>query len=192
MAGPKGFKDLQIAQREHDQAFHRDVFYRSSPARLRHYCLHYGKYVGRVARETAEGEELNKSLQSTLTDAMVISLALSDVLNVSLDNELEAAFGKPARAGLAGWASTIDTSKKKMALSQVRMYFLERGAVATGDLCKVAESLDHIEGLEPKSRLIEGLVAWLALILVCASNLGLDLEQSIEARWKEVEHKRIT
>jgi hypothetical protein len=192
MSVVKSLKELQIAQRTHDQSFHRDVFHLSSSDRVKHYCLHYAKYVGRVAKEADDGEELQRTLKRTLTDGMIISLAFSDVLNVDLDEQLESAFGKRKEPVLDGWYALIDTTKNRMEPSEVRSYFLERGATATGDLCKVAESLDHIESLEPRSLLVEGLVAWLALILVSARHMALDLVPSVEARWKVVEQKRVT
>ncbi len=192
MPAPKSLRELQRAQRDHDQAFHRDVFQRSSPDRVRHYCLHYGKYVGRLARAPPSGDELEAALKSTLTDAMIITLAFSDVLNVDLDEQLEAAFGKPSKAGLSGWTASIDISKSRMTPPETRDYAFEKGALATGDLCKVAESLDHIESFDPRSRLIEGLIAWLALLLVSSSHLNFDLVQAVEARWKEIERKRVT
>ena len=192
MAAPKNLKELQIAQRTHDQQFHRDVFHLASPERVKHYCLHFAKYVGRIVRETGDEEELKATLQVTLIDAMIISLAFSDVLNVDLDEALEATFGKRAKPGLDGWVSLIDTAKKPMDLSEVRAYAFEKGATATGELCKVAESLDHIESLDPRSLLTEGLIAWLALILVSANHLHIDLVASVETRWKEIERKRVT
>ena len=192
MPANKNLKDLQIAQRTHDQSFHRDVFHLASPERVKHYCLHFAKYVGRIARERGEDEVLKRTLQTTLTDAMIISLAFSDVLNVDLDEKLEEAFGKPSKAGLEGWASLIDSAKEPMELDGLRSYVFERGATATGELCKVAESLDHIESLEPRSLLVEGLVAWLAVILVAAHHLPMDLAANVESRWKEIERKRVT
>jgi hypothetical protein len=192
MVAAKSLQELQVAQRNHDHLFHRDVFHLSSPERVKHYCLHFAKYVGRIARETGEGTELKRTLQATLTDAMIISLAFSDVLNVDLDGQLEEAFGNRAKPGLEGWVAVIDSGKKPMGLSEIRSYAFERGASATGELCKVAESLDHIESLEPRSLLLEGLVAWLAVILVCAHHLQFDLVAAVEARWKDVERKRVT
>lgn len=192
MAPPKTLKDLQLAQRNHDISFHRDVFYRSSPDRVRHYCLHFGKYVGRLAKAPSDGEGLNAVLSSTLTDAAIICLALSDVLNVDLDEQLESAFGKPSKAGIEGWAALIDVSGTTMPASQVRDFTMMRGAQATGDLCKVAESLDHIEAFDPRSALLEALVAWLSVILVASTQLRFDLLSGIEARWREVEKKRVT
>jgi hypothetical protein len=192
MPAPKQLKELQIAQRAHDQAFHRDVFHLSSPDRVKHYCLHFAKYVGRIARETGDDEALRQTLRATLTDAAIICLALSDVLNVDLDEQLEAAFGKPSKVGLLGWSLLVDSSSEGMDLGRVRSYAFEKGAVATGELCKVAESLDHIEALDAKSRLVEGLVAWLAVLLVCSHQLELDLAGALEARWKDIEKKRVT
>lgn len=192
MTAAKSLRDYQLAQRNHDIAFHRDVFYRSSSDRLRHYCLHFAKYVGRLARAPPEGEELAKVLKATVVDATIICLALSDVLNVDLDEQLEGAFGKPAKPGAGGWASIIDVSRSEMGIEKLREFALHRGGEATGDLCKVAESLDHIEALDPRTALTEGLIAWLSLVIVCSQHLKIDLFGEVEARWREIEKKRVT
>ena len=192
MVAQMTFKDLQHAQRVHDERYHREVFNLSSPERVKHYCLHLAKYVGRFARNTGSDDELLETLRSTLTDAMIISLALSDILNIDIDEQLEREFGKRFKPGFEGWASVIDDSGKKMELPEIREYALKGCAEATGTLCRVAESFDRIESLDHRSLLIEGLLSWLSILIVSANQISLNLPLSIQARWKEVEQKQVS
>jgi hypothetical protein len=65
---------LQCEQFHHDQRNHLDILCMPKPDRLKHYGLHFAKYVGRLARGSAEP----KPQKQTLVDALLISLSASD------------------------------------------------------------------------------------------------------------------
>jgi len=74
-----GRDELQRMQREqfrHDEHNHKDILYLPKPDRLKHYGLHFAKYVGRLARGSSE----EKSEEQTLIDAILVSLSAANML----------------------------------------------------------------------------------------------------------------
>jgi len=53
---------LQREQFHHDKRNHSDIFCLSKHDRLKHYGLHFAKYVGRLARGPAEPKPSNQTL----------------------------------------------------------------------------------------------------------------------------------
>ena len=74
---------LQREQDAHDKRNHFDIYTRHKMHRLQHYGLHHGKYVGRLARESAEV----KPLRQTLADALLICLSASNTMQQNLAHE---------------------------------------------------------------------------------------------------------
>ncbi len=75
--------DLQRAQYAHDMRNHFDILSLHKNDRLKHYGLHFAKYVGRLAR----GNEELKSEDRTLTDAFLVSLSAANTLHQDLSKE---------------------------------------------------------------------------------------------------------
>jgi hypothetical protein len=71
---------LQREQFHHDQRNHLDILCMPKPDRLKHYGLHFAKYVGRLARGSAEP----KPQKQTLVDALLISLSAANTLHQDL------------------------------------------------------------------------------------------------------------
>ncbi|MBY5414177.1 hypothetical protein [Rhizobium leguminosarum] len=74
------FRDLQISQQQHDLRNHSEILSLHKMERLKHYGLHYCKYVGRIAR----GNKEPKSLKATVVDATLICLSAANALNQRL------------------------------------------------------------------------------------------------------------
>jgi hypothetical protein len=74
---------LQREQHTHDLRNHFDIISRSKSDRLKHYGLHFAKYVGRLARESAEP----KPVDQTLTDAFLVGLSAANTLHQDLSRE---------------------------------------------------------------------------------------------------------
>lgn len=70
----------QHIQYDHDLSNHFDILSLSRSDRLKHYGLHFAKYVGRLAR----GSEEPKSRAETLTDAFLVALSTANALNQRL------------------------------------------------------------------------------------------------------------
>ncbi len=73
-------RDLQITQQKHDLENHFEIICLPKSERLKHYGLHFAKYVGRLARNPKSDAELKR----TLVDAFLISLCAANALNQRL------------------------------------------------------------------------------------------------------------
>ena len=78
------FLALQQDQFEHDQRNHSDIICLHKNDRLKHYGLHFAKYVGRLAR----GRNEVISVERTVIDCTLVSLSAANTLHQNL-SELE-------------------------------------------------------------------------------------------------------
>jgi hypothetical protein len=69
--------NMQCEQHVHDMRNHFDILALHKNDRLKHYGLHYSKYVGRLARGKAEP----KPLVRTVVDALLIALSAANTLH---------------------------------------------------------------------------------------------------------------
>jgi hypothetical protein len=86
-------EDLARLQREqfrHDQRNHSDIQCLAKADRLKHYGLHFAKYVGRLARGHLEP----KSVRQTVVDTALVSLSAANTMHQRLD-ECSEAVGLP-------------------------------------------------------------------------------------------------
>src|SRR4051812_34509831 len=74
---------LQRAQYAHDMRNHFDILSLHKNDRLKHYGLHFAKYVGRLAREADE----QKPAGRTIVDAALVSLSAANTLHQDLSSE---------------------------------------------------------------------------------------------------------
>src|SRR5262245_33963922 len=72
---------LQREQYRHDQRNHSDIACLAKSDRLKHYGLHFAKYVGRLAR----GDIQIHSVDKTITDTALICLSAANTLHQRLD-----------------------------------------------------------------------------------------------------------
>lgn len=68
---------FQVSQQDHDIANHFEIICLHKADRLKHYGLHFSKYVGRLARN----RECDAELKRTLVDIFLISLSAANALN---------------------------------------------------------------------------------------------------------------
>jgi hypothetical protein len=83
MISPSDMAELQRVQYAHDMRNHFDILSLHKNDRLKHYGLHFAKYVGRFARGTDE----IKSVERTLVDAALVCLSAANTLHQDLSNE---------------------------------------------------------------------------------------------------------
>lgn len=76
----EAFITWQQDQFEHDRKSHTDILYLHKLERLKHYGLHFAKYVGRLAK----GPESDIPLEQTLLDTLLISLSSANALSLML------------------------------------------------------------------------------------------------------------
>jgi hypothetical protein len=73
---------LQREQYSHDRRNHSDILHLSKTDRLKHYGLHFAKYVGRLAR----GPDEAKSLERTVVDTFLVCLSAANTLHQELSS----------------------------------------------------------------------------------------------------------
>ena len=68
---------MQCEQHSHDMRNHFDILALHKNDRLKHYGLHYSKYVGRLARGKAEP----KPVERTVVDTLLVALSAANTLH---------------------------------------------------------------------------------------------------------------
>jgi hypothetical protein len=152
---------LQREQHQHDKRNHFDILCLSKQDRLKHYGLHFAKYVGRLAR----GREETKSVERTLVDALLVSLSAANVLHQNLADSL------PANPVLGLQVDAIYTL-----------------ADAAGRFADGCEKIDHMEEYLPTVR--KANVDILCWVLSYAAERDFDLEFSLQTRRKELAERQ--
>lgn len=82
------FLEMQKEQFEHDKRNHSDIICLHKNDRLKHYGLHFSKYVGRLAR----GSDEVISVERTLVDCALVSLSAANTLHQNF-GEIEVTHG---------------------------------------------------------------------------------------------------
>ncbi|TPI15714.1 hypothetical protein FJW06_05105 [Mesorhizobium sp. B4-1-3] len=112
---------LQQDQYRHDARNHTDILHLSKNDRLKHYGLHFAKYVGRLARGSAEPISYDR----TIIDTVLVSLSAANTMHQHLE----------APAPMTKEARQIDP---------LRTY-----ADAAGRFADACEKIDHMEAFIP-------------------------------------------
>ncbi len=148
---------LQREQYSHDRRNHSDILSLSKTDRLKHYGLHFAKYVGRLAR----GADEAKSVERTVVDTFLVCLSAANTLH----QELGSAF--------------LDSGSQ--AKKNDPVYVL---ADASGRFADACEKVDHMEEFIPIARQANAdVVKW---VMNIAAERKIELEPAIQARRKEL------
>jgi hypothetical protein len=148
---------LQCEQFAHDQRNHWDIACLSRADRLKHYGLHFAKYVGRLAR----GPRERISLERTVIDTALINLSAANVLHQRLDQ---------AERLDQGMGSELDP--------------LGTLADAAGRFADACEKIDHLEDFFPIARSAnEDVLRW---VLAVSIAFKIDLLGAIRSRRVEL------
>lgn len=154
-------QDLQVSQHQHDLQNHFDIVALHRADRLKHYGLHFAKYAGRLARGTSE----SKTIESTLTDAMLVALSAANALNQKL-----------ASAPFWGRHDNEQAS-------------LERFVDAAGRFGDACEKIDHLE--DHRSIALsanEDIVQW---IIKKANEEHIDLISTIRSKRSQLHARQV-
>lgn len=111
---------LQRDQYRHDARNHTDILHLTKNDRLKHYGLHFAKYVGRLARGSAEPISCDR----TIIDTVLVSLSAANTMHQHL----------VAPAPLT----------KEAQIDPLRTY-----ADAAGRFADACEKIDHMEAFIP-------------------------------------------
>ena len=147
---------LQQDQYRHDHRNHTDILHLSKNDRLKHYGLHFAKYVGRLAR----GEAEPISYERTIVDTVLVSLSAANTLHQHLK-------------------SPAPMSRQDRQIDPLRTY-----ADAAGRFADACEKIDHQEEFIPIARKAnEEVMSWACHM---ASERNVDLEEAMRQRRGEL------
>lgn len=162
-AGMLSFGQMRLLQQEqyaHDLRNHSDIWSLHRIERLRHYGLHYAKYVGRIARGKADPKPVSR----TLTDTFLINLSAANTLHQDFSAEV-----------LASDQFAIEGDP-------LRVF-----ADAAGRFADACEKHDHLEEFNQLVRTANRDIArW---VVAMVDEYQLDLVGNIAARRKELAGK---
>ncbi|MER8505034.1 hypothetical protein [Mesorhizobium sp. M0208] len=151
---------LQQEQYHHDRRNHSDILCLHKNDRLKHYGLHYCKYVGRLARGLTEP----KAYDRTLTDTALVCLSAANTLHQHL----------PAPNVAVKPATQIDP--------------LRTFADAAGRFADACEKIDHAEDCLPIMRSANiDIMTWVAQI---SEERGLNLHEAVIQRRSELRERQ--
>lgn len=147
---------LQQDQYRHDARNHTDILHLAKNDRLKHYGLHFAKYVGRLARGSAEPISYDR----TIVDTVLVSLSAANTMHQHLE----------APAPLTKEARQIDP---------LRTY-----ADAAGRFADACEKIDHMEAFIPIARKANAdVMSW---AVQQADERQIDLEGALRQRRGEL------
>lgn len=157
MISPSEMAKLQRAQYAHDMRNHFDILSLHKNDRLKHYGLHFAKYVGRLAR----GVDEIKPVERTLVDAFLVSLSTANTLHQDLGKE------------------SFVTEPLSKQVDPLRTL-----ADASGRFADACEKIDHMEEFLPNARIANrDIMSWL---MREAHGRNLPLVAEVEKRRKEL------
>ena len=148
---------LQREQHAHDMRNHFDIVSLHKTERLKHYGLHFAKYVGRLARESAEA----KPVERTIVDTLLVGLSTANTLHQDLSNE------------------NISSPSRLKQIDPLRIF-----ADAAGRFADACEKIDHLEEFLPIARQANhDILCW---VITAADERKFDLQSAIRARRSEL------
>lgn len=114
----------QKLQYKHDQRNHADILYLGKVERMKHYALHFAKYVARIMRDD------KIPYDRTLVDALLVSLSCANTLNLNLS----------------------EAADRRDSVSADNREFIVKFADHMGRLADACEKIDHLEPFEHIAR----------------------------------------
>jgi hypothetical protein len=151
---------LQSQQHAHDMRNHFDILARHKNERLKHYGLHFAKYVGRLARQD-RGEA--KPIARTIVDTLLVVLSAANTLHQ-------------------------DLGKTNVGVDTVQPDRLRSFADAAGRFADACEKIDHMEDFLSVARTAN--VDILAWVLAMAEDNALDLTEAVVTRRRELAERQ--
>lgn len=148
---------MQQAQYRHDKLNHCDIANLHKGERLKHYGLHFCKYVGRLARGRSE----TKPIERTVVDTTLVCLSAANTLSQRLANPSH------SRAYFSSDAESI-------------LFFAD----AAGRFADACEKFDHLEDCVAQARVANSdIFDWLGNF---AESRQIDILEGIKLRREEL------
>jgi len=194
--------ELQLQQRNHDERYHRDIYYLDVRGRLKHTSSHLGKYSARIARLIRESEQGRTfeipALQRTLVDSMLMMLNAAELFNMDLGlvarqkfnvggsklgiNELGRLL-RPELKTQYAWLSERDPRKSAIGLL---LDYTDRAGV----IHKACDSIDHFESIS-REAVMDSIFDEFVIVLLAGLATDINYEKSVPDRWREIERARV-
>lgn len=176
--------DLQWAQHRHDEAYHRDIAILPVATRMKHFALHFAKYVGALVEARRRGDEA--AYTRLLTDTFIISLAAANAVALNLE---DVAKRHKEKGSLIDLGVAIAASKERAAGFGDEL--VSELAVRVGQLAKACESLDHVEDYPFRPAMQAAVTAIFEIVAVEAAVRQIDLAKASNERLAGVEGKHM-
>lgn len=163
-SAPIDWANVQFAQFEHDEKYHREISRLTMQDRLRHMTMHFAKYAGKL-HEVPNGHQFRR----IVTDTLIIAISCANILNIDLNVT-------PLAAGGA------DASQPA---------FTKRLAVSAGRMAEACEKMDHLEEFPFRKAVVEEVLAILAASLNVFSVHNWNPVQEMQERLAPIKAKSI-
>jgi hypothetical protein len=152
---------MQSDQYAHDMRNHFDILALHKNDRLKHYGLHFAKYVGRMAR----GRQECKPVERTVIDTLLVALSAANTLYQDLRKE------------------NFTGDMLNPGVDRLRFF-----ADAAGRFADACEKIDHMEEFVPIARTANrDILSW---IMASAAENELDLKEAALQRRKELSERQ--
>ncbi|MQG94141.1 hypothetical protein [Pseudomonas sp. MN1F] len=180
-------EELQWKQLQHDEMYHKDIWILTVQQRITHMALHLSKYSSKLTR--AAFEKNNVVMHKAIIDSFIITFSSANIFDVLL--------GDIAFPDINDYEHDLKTISKKayesLSLSEdspiisLALNILDN----TGRMCKVVESLDHLENLSFRENLVTCLVQLLKNLFGLCHALEInDIPEQICERLYNVEKRK--
>jgi len=179
--------DLQWQQRQHDIAYHSDIWQLPPQRSLTHMTLHQTKYMGALAVALQANDA--HAVRKLVTDAFVITLATANILN----QNLSALVTESARSvgDLGGLGCVLSRTHATGCDIMDSASITLRYAALCGAMAKACEAFDHAEDY-PSRKVLGDCNADLCRMLIgVAAARNIDLPAAYQARMAQVEAKAV-
>ncbi|WP_349971933.1 hypothetical protein [Pseudomonas caspiana] len=179
-------EEMQWKQLQHDEAYHKEIWLLTVQQRITHMTLHMSKYSSKLT--IAAFERDSETLKKTAIDALIIAFSCANIFSKLLSK-----FALPESFSSQ---ESIDSAAEKIFHSydfyssdpdtKITLEILG----CTGRMCKLVESLDHLETLEYREGILDNIASiFKALLALCYSSDMRDIPEKIANRLYEVESK---
>lgn len=183
--------ELQKRQKEHDENHHYDIHTLPYYERMNHYVLHFSKYVGRLSKDYPTEGRLSEQIHKTTADAFIVTLAAANTLGLNLQAELEGRFGEGVASHFREWQEVADSTGGAMDVEELKDWLLVELADPTGEMANALESTDHMEGINAREILTEGIMEIFTTLIIASNHLNEDIVGLVEHRWETIESESI-
>lgn len=179
--------NLQIAQLEHDELFHKEITRLNIHQRLNHMALHFAKYSGKIC-DCILNNPNEQNLKRTIVDSFVISVTCANTLNLRISDRLI-----PSREQKFSSLDELGNDLIKRLGIDIHdsLWLVKAFPVVAGEFAKACESVDHLESFRYRESMIDSVTRICSLILVAALQLKVDLVAETPLRLNAVKKKSI-